>query len=54
MNDTITGMFLGGFLALAIHYVNILFMAWKLTRAQIDIARLVAEHEIRSGDAQQK
>ena len=54
MNDTLTGMFLGGFLALAIHYINILFMAWRMHRAQVDIAKMCVENATRSGDVLEK
>ena len=45
--DLITGMFIGGGLAAIMHYLNMVVLAWKVKRAEADIAKMIAEHVLK-------
>ena len=45
--DLVTGMFIGGGLAAIMHYLNMVLTAWKVKRAEADIAKMIAEHVLK-------
>ena len=46
--DLITGMFIGGGLAAVLHYLNMVLLAWKVKRAEADIAKMIVEHTLKA------
>lgn len=47
--DLITGMFIGGGLAAILHYLNMVVLAWKVKRAEADIAKMITVHVLKGG-----
>lgn len=46
--DLVTGMFIGGGLAAIMHYLNMVVLAWKVKRAEADIAKMIVEHALKA------
>lgn len=45
--DLLTGMFIGGGLAAIMHYLNMVVLAWRVKRAEADIAKMIVEHALK-------